>query len=150
MATQPHILPSNVVVIRFSKPLLACIQQVLTLRSMSLESYIIELAESDCAPFRLGKIRSDFLTPAGAKTKRIETQNDSRSKLTPEQIQRALFLFDTEDLPVNMIARRFGCGASTIHRILREREESATHVPVSVTTSQLRARRANKIKWRWQ
>ena len=129
MATQPQTLAASQVKIRFSKSLLAGVREMLALRSMSIENYLLQLAEADTAPVRLQKWRSNFLLPAGRKEKIIETRDgDPRKKLTPAQIQCALFLYDSEGLPINQIARRFGVGHSTIQRILQRREQSTIRV----------------------
>src|SRR5882762_2784560 len=86
--------------IRLSDSLLASIREVLCLRSVSIEHYFVELAEVDTAPIRLQKLRSNFLLPSGVKAKTIEKTDDDiwRTKVRPEQVQRILFLSESEKM----------------------------------------------------
>ena len=116
------------VTVQFSKSLFACVGEMLALRGISIENYLIQLAEADVAFDRLEKFQQRKLFAEGEKKIVIQKQG-TRMKLTPEQVQRVIFLHDSEGLGVRSIAHRFNVGPTTIQRLLHQRERLVPSAP---------------------
>jgi len=117
----------------FSKPVLIAIREVCELRTMSFFGYIHQVVEADLASCKLQRIAPDFLLVPGATP--VEKVEVSTSReLTASRVQRILHLRERYVAP-GAIAQRLGVSLVTVHRILRQNDESKIHVPRTVAPS---------------
>jgi len=123
--------------------LFASIREALSLRSMTLNAYLLQVLEADVAPIRLQKLRSNFLLPSGVKAKTIETTDGVwRTKLRGEQIQRIIFLSEREKMSPPDIAASMAISRTSVRRVLNQRAEARTPVPLTSSSRRSRGQRA--------
>jgi len=114
---------------------------------MNIEDYFLELAENDATSIRAKKCSSNFLSPSGvkAKTKPIETTGNDiwRTKVKPEQVQRILFLAESEKMsPPEIAASMADVSRTTVRRVLSQRAEARAPVPLTSSSRRSRGQRA--------
>jgi hypothetical protein len=95
----------------------------------TFESFLAELLESIAADFRLKQIEPHFpMPPPGLGVPHIPGSNGHRRyPLSPEKVQRIIFLREREGLSVDALAVRFKVCKGTVSRILKAHER-AEHV----------------------
>src|SRR5437879_2802168 len=114
---EPRQMQTVQVRISIPKRLFVCLREMLCLRRMSIQEYFEELASSDTEIIRNQKLRSTFLLPTGPKTSTIETTTNDiwRTKVRPEQVQRILFLSESEKMsPPEIAASMADVSRSTV------------------------------------
>jgi hypothetical protein len=125
--TKPHEVK-----VRFtSRALFLTLKEIVSLRSLTLEAYLMQLAESDAAEHRRLKLTPSFLMdglrekskPAGNISSRyhnelIKKGGRTYGRLPEDQTEELLSL--SQHLTLEQLARRFNTSATTVSRILRD------------------------------
>jgi hypothetical protein len=123
---------SNLVTVRFtSAALFLTLEEIVSLRSLTLENYLLQLAEADAAEHRRLKIRPTFLTdslgekaePAGEISSHYHNQlvrkgDRCYGRLSLGATEELLKL--SQHLTRTELAKRFHRSPSTIGRILAD------------------------------
>ena len=132
MSVRAALTKSNSVTIRFtSAALFLTLKEIISLRSLTLESYLLQLAEADAAEHRRLKIRPTFLTDSLGE--KFEPAGEISSAYHHELVRKGdrcygrLSLGETEEL-LNLsqhltrtqLAKRFHTSAATVGRILTD------------------------------
>jgi hypothetical protein len=122
--------------LKFTEQQYELLTQICHLRKMCVNGsvdpskYANELIDADFAEFRLQRIAPDFLQArgAGAAPREDKIEVRGRQQLTAARIQKVLHLRDTYVSP-SAIAQRLSISLVSVHRILRENDESKISVP---------------------
>jgi transposase-like protein len=94
----------------------------------NLAAFLSELIESELIAYRSTLRRAAICQPPKREEKIVASKGRKR-QLSAEETQRLLHLHFHEQVNVPALAKRFGCGATTVTRILHAYRESQ-HVRV--------------------
>jgi hypothetical protein len=119
----------------FNKSRLVVVREMAQLRTMSVAGYVWEVVDAELAQCRLQRITPDFLQARGAADTCVEKiEVRGRQQLTAERVQKVLHLRDTYVSP-SAIAQRLSISLVSVHRILRENDETKISVPHAAIVS---------------
>jgi len=110
------------------------IREMAAVRGMSDAAYLVELARADYAEFRAKRLCATGMRKAEktVSIKMRDSHDPHRTKLSPEDVQRVLFLADKTDserLSLDALASRMRVSKSTIRRILKAHERLVPSAP---------------------
>jgi hypothetical protein len=96
----------------------------------SPQQFLLDMIESEIAQFRADQITSKNKNKSEPAIFRCteDFRPKQKNALSPQGVQRALFLLDS-GLPPKTIAQRLNCSMPTMYRILHSRDK-AVHVQV--------------------
>lgn len=133
--TRPHILK-----IRVSRGLLRRLTQICKVSGLNLESWgqqTLEVVAADYCRLRykpnivptIDRKPGEHIETHSGRRKRELGENYHEHALDPPDVQRLLHLYDNNELNTVELSRRFGCGISTVRRILAARKPPTLSPP---------------------